>query len=87
MNAKRVKLGRRMCERLNNAIHASTPEGLGAWPEAWRIAGPASADFMELLTRWEDTGDKSLLPEIRASYDDVLTAWKDAAARWEREAA
>jgi hypothetical protein len=84
---ERIGIGRKMCERLAAAVSAIAPAGIGAWPQAWEVVGPASADFMELLTRWEDTGKKALLPRIRTAYDDVLAAWKRAAEQYERETA
>jgi hypothetical protein len=83
----RIEIGRQMCERLTSAVAAVAPAGVGAWPQAWEVVGPASAAFMELLTRWEDSGDRALLPEIRAAYDNVLSAWRRAAEQYEQETA
>jgi hypothetical protein len=87
MNPVRQAKAARLCRRLAQAVAAIAPQGIGAWPEAWDIVDPASAEFLSLLTQWEASGDAEILPRLEAAYDAVLAAWTEAVERFTREAA
>ena len=84
-NDERRERGKTICVSIAEDIGkvTVTTPGLGCWPEAWDIVSKESADFMELLLRWEQTGDATLIDPLRLAYDKLVSAWADAARLYE----
>ena len=80
---QRRERGKTICASLVEDVGKVATPGLGAWPEAWVIVGPDSATFMELLIRWEQTGEPHLIDRVAQAYDKVVSAWRDAARSYE----
>ena len=56
-------------------------------PEVWdRTAGPDRA-FTLALCAWEASGSREDRERLEAAYDELLGAWRDAVAAYEREVA
>ena len=75
--------GTRICDRLTEEVAAITPEGIRSWPEASEIVTSDYAEFMIALTAWESDPSESAKAQVRVTYEAVLAAWREAAARFE----
>ena len=76
---ERRERGKALCVTLVEDIAKVATPGLGLWPEAWELVAEQSADFMEELLRWEQTGDEVLVDGVRRAYDALVSAWQYAA--------
>ena len=74
----RRERGRMICAALMAEVERDASLGLRL-PECWDIVGPESATFVELLLLWEQTGEEQLIDQVREAYDEVVSAWMDAA--------
>jgi len=81
---QRRRSGKTICDRLVEDIASVATPGLGLWPEAWDVVAGESADFMEGLLHWEETGDQRLVERVSIAYDQLVAAWADAARLYER---
>ena len=79
----RRQRGKTICVSLVKDIGKVATPGLGLWPEAWDVVGEESAAFMEVLLRWEETGDPRLINRLKELYDRVVGSWQDAAGLYE----
>ncbi len=57
---ERGRRGKTLCATLVEDIAKVASPGLGRWPDAWEIVGEESADFMDALLSWEETGEPDL---------------------------
>ena len=73
---------KRICCHLSQAVRKLVPEGIGRWAGAWDIVGEASADFMLELAMWEADPCQKSAARVKAAHDDVLEAWRRAAAEF-----
>ncbi len=80
---ERRRSGKTICARLVEDIASVATPGLGLWPEAWDVVAQESADFMEGLLHWEETGDQRLIDRVSIAYDRLVAAWADAARLYE----
>lgn len=64
-------------------VHEVAPPGLGKWPPAWDIVELPSLDYLEALGRWVVTGSVADRQAARIAASAVITAWGEAARRWE----
>ena len=80
---ERRERGTELCRRLSADVDKAVPKGIGTWPPAWEMVGDADTEFMLQLLRWERSGTGSDKAALRASYAQVLDAWRAAAAVWE----
>jgi len=79
--------GTEVCRCLNQEVERLCPRGVGHWPEAWEMVDPAAAAFWEALSAWEGDPSEVSKKRVRRAYDEVLNAWRQAVAAWEREGA
>jgi hypothetical protein len=80
----RVERARQICVWLAEQVHQVVPPGLGAWDRCWILVEKPSAEFLDALHAWEQTG----APEDKAAVQDagaaVIAAWKLAGEEWQR---
>ncbi len=82
---QRQETGRQLCEKLVERIGevaAAVPSS--HWPP---IANAPSAAFMVALTAWEADPSDVTMQRVSESYDNVLDAWRKAAAGYTAERA
>lgn len=79
---ERTERANRLCRRLAGDVAAIAPAGLGTWDRAWEIVDPPSAELLAALTAWEATGDEEAVAAVKAAYDAVLAAWREAARQY-----
>lgn len=72
-----------MVIRVNAAIELVTPPGLGAWPRAWEMVDAPSARFLEMLKTYR-RDDELSRKRVEQAGNDVVRAWKRAAAEWQQ---
>ena len=72
-----------LCRRLTNDVCAIAPKGIGFLPEVWAAVGPADAEFMAALVRWEQTPSEPNRLALKGSYEAVLAAWRSAVVAYE----
>ena len=82
---QRQETGRQLCERLVERIgEVAAAVPLGHWPP---IADAPSAEFMTALSAWEIDPSDLTIQRISDAYDNVLAAWRHAAAEYTTEKA
>ncbi len=82
---QRQETGRQLCERLVERIgEVAAAVPLGHWPP---IADAPSAEFMTALSAWEIDPSDLTMQRVSDAYDDVLGAWRQAAAEYATERA
>ena len=77
--------GKEVCEKLMERIgEIAAAVLLDYWPP---VTGPPSAAFITALSAWEiDPSDLSM-QRVSDAYDNVLDAWRQAAAEYASERA
>ena len=80
---ERTKWARELCQFLTDTITRRAPIGLSAWRKTWLITSEASADFLEVLTRWEANGSDTDLAELSERCNRLLDSWACAADAFE----
>ena len=73
-----------LCAWLSEAVAHQAPGGLGHWEPAWQIVETPSKTLLEALTAFELSGSDSAREQARQLAREVLNAWSEAAAEWER---
>lgn len=81
---ERTKWARELCQFLTDTITRRAPIGLSAWRKTWLITSEASANFIEVLTRWEASGHDADLVELLERCHRLLDAWALAVDEFER---
>ena len=82
---QRQETGRQLCERLVERIgEVAAAVPLGHWPP---IADAPSAEFMTALSAWEIDPSDLTMQRVSDAYDNVLDAWRQAAAEYATERA
>ena len=81
----RAEAARKLCERLAQDVAAIAPVGIGYWAEAWEIVAAADASFVILLSAWEATGSEADRTKVRAAFNAVLDAWREAVRQYEEQ--
>ena len=79
--------GTALCHRLAARVADIAPEGVGRWDRAWDIVAPADVAFMIALNAWESDPTENTKDCVKAAYNDVLDAWRRAAAEFEESPA
>ncbi|MCH7532509.1 MAG: hypothetical protein IIB36_12240 [Gemmatimonadetes bacterium] len=75
--------GTELCKRLAADVAKVAPPGLGAWASSWDIVAEASAVFWIELTAWEAAPSEPARLNVRAAYEAVLDAWREAAHQFQ----
>jgi hypothetical protein len=75
---------RELCRRLSEAVARETPAGLGHWGPAWQRVEAPSRALLDALAAFELSGSDRTKQEAVRLAGDVLTAWRSAAAEWDR---
>ena len=77
--------GREVCQKLMERIgEVAAAVPLGHWPP---IADAPSAEFMTALSAWEIDPSDLTMQRVSDAYDNVLDAWRQAAAEYATERA
>ena len=79
----RAEAARKLCERLAGDVASIAPVGIGYWAEAWEIVAAADASFVIALSAWEATGSEVDRAKVRAAFNAVLDAWREAVRQFE----
>lgn len=74
---------RAVCENLTRDVARIAPPGIGSWPPAWEMVAEADASFIAALVAWEAQPSDVAQAGVRARYNAVLAAWRDAIAAFE----
>ena len=77
--------GTKLCEQLATDVAKIVPIGIGHWPDCWDIVGDADIEFVISLTAWEATGLEAQRITVRATYNSLLEAWREAARQYEEQ--
>ena len=78
----RRRRGTELCRVLNEHVADIAPSGIGVLDRTWDIVGPSDAEFVLALSGWEATGGEADQAKVRAAYDRVLDAWRQASAMY-----
>ena len=80
--SQRQQEGRQLCERLAERVAKVVPDGIGRWDRVWQVVDAPSAEFMLALAQWETVPTNEHRFGVSHAYDDVLDAWRNAAAEY-----
>ena len=80
----RRRRGTELCRVLAEHVADIAPSGIGVLDRTWEIVGPSDAEFMLALSGWEATGGDVDQAKVRAAYDRVLIAWREAVVEYEQ---
>ena len=83
--ADRQAKGQLLCQKLTEAVANIAPRGIGRWDRVWQIVDAPSARFMLALSAWETGPSNDAAMNVSSAYDDVLDAWRVAAAEYAAE--
>lgn len=82
---ERRRRGTKLCEQLTRDVFKIVPAGIGHWAGCWDIVSGADAEYMIALTAWEGTGLEEQRIAVRAAYNNLLEAWREAARQYEQQ--
>jgi hypothetical protein len=75
--------GTRVARWVTDRVREVAPPGLGRWPRAWELVEAPSAEFLDALAAWEETGAPEDKAAASQAASDVVAAWREAARQWE----
>jgi hypothetical protein len=61
--------GTRVARWVTDRVREVAPPGLGRWPRAWELVEAPSAEFLDALAAWEETG----APEDKAAASQAAS--------------
>ena len=73
---------RRICSELDRAVAVIAPRGISDY----NAVDAASAVFLLALVEWERAADARLWPWVLGAYNNVVSAVREAALNYAREA-
>ena len=85
--ADRQAKGRLLSWKLAEAVAILAPKGIGHWDRCWKVVDGPSAEFMLALISWERSPSDDAAMAVSSAYDNVLGAWRQAAAEYATERA
>ena len=80
---ERRNRGTELCKRFAADVAKIAPQGIGVWDLAWEIVNDADSTFVVELTAWEAAPSEPARLKVRAAYEAVLGAWREAAHQFQ----
>jgi len=75
-----------VCANLSRDVERIAPPGIGGWEPAWELVADADAEFLTALLAWERAPSNEGQARVRAAYNAVLDAWREAARQFTQQA-
>ena len=81
--AERKERATRLCRGLSKRVSEIASPGLGLWPDAWETVEEPSAEFLDLLDAWEESGDDTAKGALEFATMRLVNSWMEANRRFE----